>query len=90
MVADKVKELEQENIALKKQVEELQNICGINASVPMNCEYCSNFIQHYIRVEMQYSPIHAGHCTAGRRMRTKKTDDTCKSFVKKTYGKNCI
>lgn len=40
MVADKVKELEQENISLKAQVEELQNICGTNANVPMNCEYC--------------------------------------------------
>ena len=31
MVADKVKELEQENILLKAQVEELQNICGTSA-----------------------------------------------------------
>ena len=47
MVAEKVKELEQENISLKVQLKELQNICGTNAKVPKNCEYCSNFVQHY-------------------------------------------
>lgn len=90
MVADKVKELEHENIALKAQVEELQNICGVNASCPKNCEYCSNFIQHYIKVGVTYSPIYDGHCVAGHRMKAKKTDDTCKSFVKRAYGKNRI
>lgn len=90
MVADKVKELEQENITLKAQVEELQNVCGVNASSPKNCEYCSNFIQHYIKVGMTYTPVYDGHCIAGRGKKTKKTDDTCKSFVKRTYGKNCV
>lgn len=90
MVADKVKELEQENILLKAQVEELQNICGTNASAPMNCEYCKNFIQHYIKVDMHYTPIYSGHCCAGRAMRTRRTDETCKAFVKKVYGKNCV
>jgi len=65
MVAEKVRQLEQENISLKAQVEELQNICGTNASVPMNCEYCKNFIQHYIKTEQKYSPIYFGHCIAG-------------------------
>ena len=45
MVADKVKELEQENILLKAQVEELQNICGGKANMPKNCEYCNNFMR---------------------------------------------
>lgn len=90
MVADKVKELEQENILLKAQVEELQNICGTNASAPMSCEYCKNFIQHYIKVEMQYSPVCSGHCAAGRRMKTRRTDETCKAFIKKSYGKNYL
>jgi len=88
MVAEKVRQLEQENLSLKAQVEELQNICGTNASVPMNCEYCSNFIQHYIKVDGQYSPVYAGYCVAGRRAKMRKTDDTCRSFVKKAYGKN--
>ena len=90
MVAEKVKELEQENILLKAQVEELQNICEGNASVPMNCEYCKNFIQHYIKTGMQYSPIYSGHCIAGKQTKSRGTDDTCKAFVRKAYGRNRI
>lgn len=90
MVADKVKELEQENILLKAQVEELQNICGTNASMPMNCEYCKNFMQYYIKVDDQYTPIYSGHCDAGRSVKTKRTDDTCKAFIRRTYGKNHV
>ena len=87
MVAEKVRMLEQENISLKAQLEELQNLCGNKASVPKNCEYCSNFVQHYIKVERTYSPISTGHCKAGNRIKTRKTDETCKAFVKKEYGK---
>lgn len=90
MVAEKVKQLEQENISLKAQIEELQNICGTNASVPMNCEYCRNFIQHYIKIDAQYSPICSGHCVAGKQTKSRRTDDTCKAFVRKTYGRNHI
>ncbi|MFG6369277.1 MAG: keratin [Lachnospiraceae bacterium] len=90
MVADKVKQLEQENISLKAQIEELQNICGTNASVPMNCEYCRNFIQHYIKIDTHYSPIYDGHCVAGKQTKSRRTDDTCKAFVRKAYGKNRI
>ncbi len=90
MVADKVKELEQENILLKAQVEELQNICGGKANMPKNCEYCNNFMQHYIRSGNLYAPTHYGCCVAGNRIKTRKTDETCKSFVKKSYGKNYI
>ena len=90
MVAEKVRMLEQENISLKAQIAELQNICGINVSSPKNCEYCKNFIQHYIKVETRYSPIYTGHCVAGNRSKTKKMDETCKAFVKREYGKNYI
>lgn len=90
MIADKVKELEQENILLKAQVEELQNICGTNANVPMNCEYCKNFMQHYIKSEDQYVPIYSGHCSAQRVKKTRKPDNTCKYFARKTYGKNYV
>lgn len=90
MVAEKVKQLEQENISLKAQVEELQNLCGTNASVPMNCEYCKNFIQHYIKTGMQYSPVYSGHCIAGRQTKPRKTDGTCKFFIKRPYGKNYV
>lgn len=90
MVADKVKQLEQENVLLKAQLEELQNLFGANANIPKNCEYCNNFIQHYIKIEMNYKPICTGHCIAGNRIKSRKTDDTCKAFIKKTYGKNCL
>lgn len=90
MVADKVKELEHENITLKAQVEELQSICGADVSFPKNCEYCSNFIQHYFKSGNSYYPTHSGCCTAGNRIKTRKTDETCKAFVKRQYGKNYI
>ena len=90
MIADKVKELEKENISLKAQVEELQNICGGKANMPKNCEYCNNFIQHYIRSGNSYAPTHYGCCVAGNRIKTRQTDETCKSFVKKSYGKNYL
>ncbi len=90
MVAEKVKELEQENISLKVQLKELQNICGTNAKVPKNCEYCSNFVQHYGKCGSTFYPMFTGHCTAGQRNKPKNTEDTCKSFVQKQYGKNYI
>lgn len=90
MISEKVKELEQENIALRKQVETLQEICGNLAELPKNCEYCNNFIQHYIKREGSYTPACDGHCIAGHRIKRKSAKDTCKSFVKKEYGKNYI
>lgn len=90
MIADKVQELEQENIALKAQVETLQDICGNRVELPKNCEYCSNFIQHYIRTGSSYYPTCDGHCVAGNRVKDRKTRDTCKAFVKKEYGRNHV
>mgnify|MGYP006922131126 CR=1 FL=1 len=48
MIAEKVQELEQENIVLKEQLRKLQGICS-SVEVPKNCEYCENFIQHYFK-----------------------------------------
>ena len=90
MIADKVQELEQENAILKAQVEELQEICGNSAGLPKNCEYCSNFIQHYIRTGSGYQPTCDGTCTAGNRIKGRKAKDTCKAFEKKKYGTNRI
>lgn len=90
MVAEKVRELEKENISLKAQLTELQGICGNRAEIPKNCEYCANFIQHYIRQGNEYYPTYAGVCAAGSRIRKRKTDDTCKAYAKKQYGKNCV
>lgn len=90
MVAEKVQALEQENVLLKSQIEQLENICGGKVEVPKNCEYCSHFIQHYIKTGSGYYPTCDGHCVAGNRIKDRKTNDTCKVFVKKAYGKNKI
>lgn len=90
MIADKVKALERENILLKSQIEQLENICGGKVEVPKNCEYCSNFKQYYIRNEGSYHPVCSGYCVAGNRIKGRKTSETCKAFAKKTFGKNLI
>ncbi|MFG6383427.1 MAG: keratin [Lachnospiraceae bacterium] len=90
MVAEKVQALEQENILLKSQIEQLESICGNKLELPKNCEYCSNFLQYYIRSGNTYHPTYNGHCVAGNRIKGRKVNDTCKAFVKKDYGKNFI
>lgn len=90
MVAEKVQKLEQENIALKAQMEALQDICGNRVELPKNCEYCSNFIQHYIKSGSNFYPTCDGHCVAGSRIKDRRTKDTCKAFVERQYGKNFI
>lgn len=90
MLSEMVQKLERENTDLKAQVEMLQDICGNKVEFPKNCEYCSNFIQHYIKTGNSYHPTYDGHCVAGNRMKKRKTKDTCKAFVKKQFGKNFI
>ena len=75
---------------LKAQVETLQDICGNRIELPKNCEYCSNFIQHYIKTGSSYYPTCDGHCIAGNRVKGRKTKDTCKAFVQKEYGRNRV
>ncbi len=91
MAAEKVRELESENILLKSQLESLRKICG-GAELPKRCEYCKNFIQYYVCAEGEYMPTYSGHCAAGNRVksRVRTTEETCKSFVQKKYGKNFI
>lgn len=90
MLSEKVQKLEQENIALKAQVEALQDICGNRVELPKNCEYCSNFVQHYIKNGSSYLPTCNGHCVAGNKVKNRKVKDTCKAFEKRHYGKNLI
>lgn len=72
MVAEKVQALEQENILLKSQIEQLENICGGKVEVPKNCEYCSNFKQYYIKNGSSYHPVCSGYCIAGNRTKKEK------------------
>lgn len=91
MIAKEVEKLEQENIELKEQLKKMEELYGDTHKLPKNCEYCSNFIQHYVRCAGNlYVPTCDGHCTAGNRIKSKRGDDSCKSFVLKKYGKNCI
>ena len=90
MIAEEVRELEQENATLKKQVLELLDICESRIELPKNCEFCENFMQHYIRSGSSYYPTYNGHCVAGNRVKDRKTSDTCKAYAKRVYGRNCI
>lgn len=90
MLAEDVRKLEQENVELKAQVKELESICGNKAELPRNCEYCKNFIQHYIRTGNSYYPTYDGHCMAGNKIKGREVKDTCKAFAKRIYGKNRI
>lgn len=90
MIAEKVKQLEQENTELKEQVKALKDMCGGVVELPKNCEYCRNFQQYYIKNGSSYHPVYSGYCVAGNRIRKRKTGETCKAFAKKTFGKNLI
>lgn len=90
MVAEKVRELENENATLKAQVAELQELCGGEASIPKDCGHCRNFVQHYIRCGDIYCPVYEGHCVAGNRTKGRMAGQTCRSFTRKEYGRNYI
>lgn len=90
MISEKVKELEYENSALKAQLEQLEELYGDKAELPKNCEYCKNFLQHYIKSGSVYVPTYDGHCAAGNRAKKRNAKDTCKAFIQKAYGKNYI
>ncbi len=90
MLADKVKELEYENNSLKAQLEELQERYGDRANLPKNCEYCGNFIQHYVKCGTVYVATCDGRCAAGNRSKSRKAGETCKYFTQKEYGRNYI
>ena len=91
MLATQAQELEQENMQLKEQIEHIRKIYGEYPECPKKCEYCSNFVQHYICCGDKFVPTYDGHCCAGNRItKTRKSTDTCKAFVKRVCGKNYI
>ena len=90
MLSEEIAKMEQENITLKAQLKTLQDICGNRVELPKNCEYCSHFVQHYIKSGSGYYPTCDGHCVAGNRVKDRKTKETCKAFAERQYGKNFI
>ncbi|MCM1427335.1 MAG: hypothetical protein NC118_12080 [Eubacterium sp.] len=90
MLSDKIAELEHENIILKDALEELgKQIEQNGVRKPRSCQYCKNFIQHYMKYRYDgnvvYSPINAGHCISRVPIKNggKKNpspEDTCPFF----------
>ena len=97
MIAERVRELEQENTHLRKTLKELTSkIEQGEISKPKSCQYCRNFVQHYRKeTNGRYEPIYAGHCTS--RVPIKKggkknpvPDDICPYFELGAEGKKYI
>ncbi len=71
-------------------IDKLQERYGDMANLPKNCEYCGNFIQHYVKCGTVYVATCDGHCVAGSRFKSRKAGETCKYFTQKEYGRNYL
>ena len=90
MLSNEIIQLENENAVLKKALEELSKKMEQNEVLkPKSCQYCKNYIQHYIKdsryYRSEYTPIHDGHCISGVPIskggkRKPKPDETCPYF----------
>lgn len=90
MLSKEISKLEQENFILKKELNELKEKMDKNeVQKPKSCQYCKNFVQHFIKgglgYKSEYTPIYDGHCTCGvpirkGRKKNPKPDDTCPYF----------
>ncbi len=87
MIAERVLELEQENVQLRNTLMELARKMEQGEVLkPKSCQYCRNFVQHYRKeTNGRYEPVYAGHCTS--RVPIKKggkknpvPDDICPYF----------
>ena len=87
MIAEKVRELEHENVQLRNTLMELARKMEQGEVLkPKSCQYCRNFVQHYRKeTNGRYEPVYAGHCTS--RVPIKKggkknpvPDDICPYF----------
>lgn len=96
MLSNEIKELENENAALRKALSDLSKKMEGNAVLkPKTCQYCKNYLQHYIK-EMpgglqRFTPVYYGHCISGVPLykggkRKPKPDDTCPYFELGTYN----
>ena len=90
MLPNEIKELENQNAALRKALYDLSKKMEDNAVLkPKSCQYCKNYLQHYIKGgvahTLPYVPIYAGHCVcevpiSKGRKRKPAPDDTCPYF----------
>lgn len=96
MLSTEIQKLEKENFVLRKELQELKKKMDENQiPKPRSCQYCRNFMQHYIKgngiFTKEYIPIYAGHCTCGApvskgKKRNPKPDDSCPYFELGTSG----
>lgn len=80
MLAENVLEMEKDNKRLRDENARLRQVLGMDLLKPTDCEHCRFFIQHYVRVGLQYTKTYAGHCVHGR-FRDRKPDEGCKYFA---------
>lgn len=83
MLANQVKELENENQRLKALLQKLRE----DIPKPKDCKHCEHYIQHYARNGYNdFHIVYMGHCVcgvpAGKRKGKKNPtpDDTCMCF----------
>ena len=80
MIAENVLKLEQNYIRIQEENARLRRALGEDLPKPMDCEHCRFFIQHYVRVGLQYAKTYAGHCVHGRNKNRKPDEKGCKYF----------
>ncbi len=95
MLSNEIRELENQNAALRKALSDLSKKMEENEVLkPKSCQYCKHYIQHYAKdlqgSTNQFIPIYAGHCTSGVPIckggkRKPKPDDSCPYFEIGTY-----
>ena len=80
VISEKVRMLEQENEDLKEEMEKIRQIYGDDYK-PMRCQDCIHFCQHYGKCGNHYFRLNDGHCTVGKRTKSKKAEDErCQFF----------
>ena len=90
MLSREIANLENDNRALKDELEELKKKMEQGTVVkPKSCQYCRNYIQHYRKAirscSEEYIPINDGHCLSGVPIskggkKRPKPHDTCQYF----------
>lgn len=83
MLSQKIAEFEIEYQHLKEENEELRRLLEIEPIKPMDCQACSFYLQHYVKVSGGYMKTSSGHCVHGRIKNRKPEDKTCRYFQRK-------
>lgn len=90
MLSKEIASLEHENQILKNALKELGTKMEQNeVRKPKSCQYCKNYLQHYIKggigYRSEYTPVCFGHCTCGVPLKKggkkyPRPDETCPYF----------